>query len=259
MLRFRSLGSGSAGNALLVQAFDGLHRSTLLVDCGLGIRRLNERIEQAGLQANAIDAVFITHEHADHIGSAVAFVQRHGLPLYMSLGTWQAIGEPALGAQCHIVSDGEPVAVGGLDLRPFTVPHDAREPLQLTVGDGARRLGVLTDLGHVSAYAASCLAGCEALMLECNHDAAMLAAGPYPMFLKQRVGGLWGHLSNDQAAELLCSLTHARLRHVVAAHLSEQNNLPELAQQAIAQALGARADDIEIATATGTRDWLVVD
>ncbi|NBQ88585.1 MAG: MBL fold metallo-hydrolase [Betaproteobacteria bacterium] len=221
MLRFRSLGSGSAGNALLVQAHDGLRTSTALIDCGLGIRRVAERAEQAGVELGALDAIFITHEHADHIGSALALAQRERVPLWMSRGTWAAIGSPDIGPLLNLAADGQTIDVGGLRLAPFTVPHDAREPLQLMCTDGAARLGVLTDLGHVSSHARKCLAGCHALMLECNHDEALLAAGPYPAFLKARVGGLWGHLSNAQAAQLLAELAHPGLRHVVAAHLSE--------------------------------------
>lgn len=141
MLRFRSLGSGSAGNALLVQASDGQHISTALIDCGLGNRRMAERMAQSGVEPGALDAIFVTHEHADHMGSALALAQRDGVPLWMSRGTWAAIGSPDLGPLLQLAADAQPIEVGALLLAPFTVPHDAREPLQLTCSDGAGRLG----------------------------------------------------------------------------------------------------------------------
>jgi phosphoribosyl 1,2-cyclic phosphodiesterase len=206
MIRFKSLGSGSTGNATVVQAREGAQLTHLLIDCGLGIRQLEKRLGHAGLAAEQVDAIFITHEHADHIGCASQFALRKNIPLFMSHGTYAAIGQPDLGGLLRLVSDGMRLAIGGIEVRPFTVPHDAREPLQLTCSDGASRLGILTDLGHASAHVLEQLAGCATLLLECNHDRAMLAASSYPAFLKRRVGGDWGHLANDSAAEIARSL-----------------------------------------------------
>ncbi|MFM2329086.1 MAG: hypothetical protein RLZZ494_1189, partial [Pseudomonadota bacterium] len=153
MLRFKNLGSGSAGNATVIEAGSGLHTRRLLVDCGLRITDLLHRMGLAGLEPGQIDAVFITHEHSDHIGSARQFCKRFKTPVWMSLGSFQAIGEPDFegGDYCQ-AKDGVPIDLGELQITPFTVPHDAREPLQLSCTDGARRLGVLTDIGHATPH-----------------------------------------------------------------------------------------------------------
>lgn len=256
MLRFRNLGSGSTGNATVVEARDGLATTRLLIDCGLGVRQLEARLAAAGLELADLDAIFITHEHADHIGCAPELARRRGIPLWMSHGTRHAIARLDASVEVRLVQDGETAALGALQVRPFTVPHDAREPLQLRCSDGARHLGVLTDLGHATRHVLDMLDGCHALLLECNHDPALLEASSYPPFLKRRVAGPWGHLSNASAADIARQLRHDGLCHVVAAHLSQQNNRPELAAQALADALGCAAADVLVADAgTGTA-WL---
>jgi len=255
-LRFKNLGSGSSGNATVVQARVGAALTHLLVDCGLGIKELEKRLGAAGMMADQIDAIFITHEHGDHIGCARQLAVRERIPVYMSEGTYAAIGQPDFDGLLRIACDGMVVEVGGMQVRPFTVPHDAREPLQLTCTDGDVRLGVLTDLGHVTSHVAQELAGCATLLLECNHDEAMLMASSYPPFLKRRVGGAYGHLGNSAAAALAGSLlTAGKLRQLVAAHLSEQNNKPELARQALVDAVGSGAE-IHVADGRSGSAWL---
>lgn len=257
MIRFKSLGSGSSGNATVVQARSGTQIAHLLVDCGLGIRELDKRLGMAGMMADQVDAIFITHEHGDHIGCARQLALRERIPVWMSEGTHAALGEPDFGGLLRIAFDGAPMEIGPLQVRPFTVPHDAREPLQLTCTDGDVRLGVLTDLGHASAHVLQELAGCGTLLLECNHDEELLKASSYPPFLKRRVAGAYGHLANSAAAALARSLLAAgSLRQVMAAHLSEQNNRPELARQALADALGWQPQEIHVADAAGGSDWL---
>jgi phosphoribosyl 1,2-cyclic phosphodiesterase len=256
MIRFKSLGSGSSGNATLVQARCGTQLVHLLVDCGLGIRELDKRLGAAGMTADCIDAIFVTHEHGDHIGCARQLALRERIPVWMSAGTWHAIGDPDFDGLLKIACDGAAIDLGAMQVRPFTVPHDAREPLQLSVTDGDTRLGVLTDLGHVSQHVLQNLAGCATVVLECNHDEAMLAAGSYPPFLKRRVGGAWGHLANSAAALAAQTLLASGLKQVVAAHLSEQNNRPELARAALAQALACGADDIHVADGASGSAWL---
>lgn len=256
MLRFKSLGSGSTGNATLVEA-SGLRPTRLLVDCGLGIRQLSVRLAQAGLADGDIDAIFITHEHSDHIGCARQFARRHRVPVWMSRGTQEGIGLPDFDGLLHTARDGEAIDLGELQLMPFTVPHDAREPLQLTCTDGASKLGLLTDLGHATAHLLAHLAHCDALLLECNHDSDLLAQSTYPPFLKRRVGGMYGHLSNAAAGEIARSVAHGGLRQLVAAHLSQQNNRPELARQAMLEALGS-ATEIMVADAGAGTHWLDV-
>ena len=256
MLRFKNLGSGSTGNATLIEVTG--HRPTrLLVDCGLGLRKLSSSLAEAGLADDAVDAIFITHEHSDHIGCARQFALRHRVPVWMSRGTHEAIGSPDFDGLLQTASDGQTFSVGDLQITPFTVPHDAREPLQLTCSDGATKLGVLTDLGHATAHLLAHLAGCDALLLECNHDTDLLAQSAYPPFLKKRVGGLYGHLSNDAASAIARSIAHTGLKCLVAAHLSQQNNRPDLARLAMTEALGSRAEVMVADASVGTR-WIAV-
>jgi phosphoribosyl 1,2-cyclic phosphodiesterase len=257
MIRFKSLGSGSSGNATVVQARSGTQIAHLLVDCGLGIRELDKRLGKAGMMADQIDAIFITHEHGDHIGCARQLALRERIPVYMSEGTYSAIGQPDFQGLLRLACDGVAIDLGSLQVRPFTVPHDAREPLQLTCTDGATRLGVVTDLGHVSAHVLQEVVGCATLLLECNHDEEMLRSSSYPPFLKRRVGGAYGHLANSAAALLAQAvLASGSLRQVVAAHLSEQNNTPTLARDALAQALACGAGDIHVADGPSGSGWM---
>ena len=235
MLRFKNLGSGSSGNATLVQA-SGIRTVRLLVDCGLGFKQLSSRLAQAQRDEQALDAIFITHEHSDHIGCARQFALQHRVPVWMSRGTYEAVGSPDFDGLLNLTADGQTIDLGELQITPFTVPHDAREPLQLTCSDGRFKLGVLTDLGHATAHVLAHLAGCHALLLECNHDPDLLAKSTYPAFLKKRVGGPYGHLSNEAAADIARAIAHPGLVKVVAAHLSAQNNRPALALSALTAA-----------------------
>jgi len=255
MLRFASLGSGSTGNATLVQASDGITTTRVLIDCGFSLRELETRLARQALACSDLDAVFITHEHGDHVGCALALTRRHRVPLWMSRGTWCALND---GADCDSVNfarDGVALTLGDLELCPYTVPHDAREPLQLTCSDGAHKLGVLTDTGSVTRHLLDALRRCDALLLECNHDLELLAQSSYPAGLKARIAGPRGHLSNETAAEILAACRHDGLRHVVAAHLSERNNRPELARKALATALGCEPDRIGVADPVLGFDW----
>lgn len=255
MLRFKSLGSGSSGNATVVET-TGAPAFRLLIDCGLGLKHLLARLAQAGLQASDIHAVFITHEHGDHIGCARSFALRYRIPVWMSRGTHAAIGAPDFEGLLKTARDGEAIDLGGLQVTPFTVPHDAREPLQLTCTDGAAKLGILTDLGHATSHVLAHLRHCDALLLECNHDSELLAQSAYPAFLKKRVGGNYGHLSNAAAGDIARAVLHDGLKHLVAAHLSEQNNRPELAQEVLSGAVGFEKDDIVVAGALTGTPWL---
>lgn len=257
-IRFCSLGSGSSGNATVVEAKSGTTTSRLLVDCGFSLRELELRLARAGLAPDGLDAVFVTHEHGDHVGCAVALARRHGLALWMSRGTWAAIGEVEAPASLRFARDGEPIDVGDLRLDPFTVCHDAREPLQLRLSDGAARLGMLTDAGASTPHLLAHLAGCDALLLECNHDPELLAASRYPASIKARIGGRYGHLSNQTAADILAASLHAGLKHLVAAHLSEQNNRPALVRQCLAAVSGAGAGDIVVADPQLGFGWLAL-
>lgn len=255
MLRFKSLGSGSAGNATLIEA-TGLLPTRLLVDCGLGLRQLVQRLGVVGLALENIDAIFITHEHGDHIGCAQNLSMRQKIPVWMSRGTYEAIGTPDFERRLFFAKDGQPIDMGNLQITPFTVPHDAREPLQLTCTDGVSKLGILTDLGHATAHIHAHLSACHALLLECNHDADLLAQSNYPTFLKQRISGRFGHLENAAASSIAQAINHPKLQHVVAAHLSRQNNRPDLVQTLLAQALRREPQDVLVATQNEGCPWL---
>lgn len=256
MIRFCSLGSGSGGNATVVEATSGITTTRLLVDAGFSLRELETRLARADLAPSELDAVFVTHEHGDHIGCAVTLAERHDLPIWMSRGTWRAIDESVRPARLAFARDGEAIAIGDIELKPFTVAHDAAEPLQLRCSDGAHCLGVLTDLGSITEHMLESIAGCVALILECNHDETMLAASRYPPSLRARIGGRYGHLSNALAVEILGLGVGAGLRHLVAAHLSRENNRPGLVRQLLADTWGSRPEDIVIADPTAGFGWL---
>jgi phosphoribosyl 1,2-cyclic phosphodiesterase len=261
MLRFKSLGSGSSGNATLVEAQSGAHTTRLLIDCGIRLRDLEARLIEAGTSAEELDAIFITHEHGDHIGCARSLVKRYSTPLWMSQGTWLAINDDAWSPHqdlLNIARDGCTIEIGALQAMPFTVPHDAREPLQLRCSDGNRHLGLVTDLGHASSHVIESLQGCNSLLLEANHDPALLQASAYPSFLKQRVAGPWGHLANHAAADLLARVKHVQLSFVLAAHLSERNNTPELVRSSLSEALGCAPLDIAVADPISGSAWIKV-
>lgn len=264
-MRFASLGSGSEGNALVVEAGGGTGGAgagtgptRVLLDCGFSAKEVERRLARAGLAAESLHAVLITHEHSDHIGSALTLARRWSIPLYMSWGTAQAVGANDADVDLHVLWAGETVEIGDIGVQPYTVPHDAREPLQFVFSDGASRLGVLTDVGESTPHIGAVLSGCDALVLECNHDLAMLAASRYPASLKARIGGSHGHLNNEAAAGILSGLDRSKLRHLVAAHLSQQNNTPELARAAMTGVLGNAATEIGVASQEEGFEWLVL-
>ena len=261
-MRFCSLGSGSSGNATLVEARprDGARPTRVLVDCGLPPRQLAHRLATRGLLVADIDAVFVTHEHSDHVGGVLALQRRHGMPVWASAGTWrEATARVGTATACQVARDGEAIIIGTITLQPFAVPHDAAEPLQLTCSDGWRRLGILTDIGAPTETVARSLRGCDALLLETNHDPELLASGAYPVWLKRRIAGDRGHLANGQSAALLDACRHDGLRHVVAAHLSRQNNRPELALSALRGALGTASTQLTAADAEQGCAWIEID
>jgi len=251
-MRFASLGSGSEGNALVVES-DG---TRVLIDCGFGVRETATRLARLGLAPDSIAAILVTHEHSDHVGGVPAFAARHGIPVWATFGTLSAIAariggmEGVYGFDSH-----DAFAIGALSIAPFPVPHDAREPVQFVVGDGARRLGVLTDIGASTPYVEASLSGCDALVIECNHDLELLAGSDYPYPLKKRIAGPFGHLHNEAAAGIVERIDTSKLQHVVAAHLSQQNNTPDKARAALSAALGCAPDWVGVADQAAGFGW----
>lgn len=251
MIRFASLGSGSDGNALLVEA----GQSRILLDCGFSVAETVRRLERLDIRPEAIDAILVTHEHDDHIGGVARFSRRFETPVYLSYGTYAATTAHGEFAEVVVIDSHTPFAIGDIEVLPYPVPHDAREPTQFVFGDGSVRLGVLTDAGASTPHIEAMLSGLDALMIECNHDRELLRNSAYPERLKERISGRYGHLDNTQAAEILSSIDRQSLQHVIAAHLSLKNNRPELAVAALAGALGCEPDWIAVATQTHGFDW----
>lgn len=250
-MRFASLGSGSRGNSLVVES----GQTRILVDIGFGPVEIARRLRRLGLAADDIDAVLVTHEHSDHISGALACSRRFGWSIHMTQGTLSGIRDCGDSAAIRVIDRHSEFSVGDVAVHPFPVPHDAREPTQFVLSDGDRRLGILTDAGHVTQFMVAMLDGCDALVLECNHDLAMLERGRYPPALKRRIAGELGHLDNEAAASLLSRIERKNLRHIVAAHLSEHNNTPAKARAALATVLQCEADWVGIATQSDGFDW----
>jgi phosphoribosyl 1,2-cyclic phosphodiesterase len=254
-MRFACLGSGSKGNAWVVEQ-DG---TRVLLDCGFGLRETAARLARLGIEPATVTAILITHEHSDHARGAARFSAKYGCEVWLTPGCAVALeAMNDLPASVRSVDSHGCFAVGGLEFHPFPVPHDAREPVQYVVSDGARRWGLLTDAGHVTDHMVAMLEACDALALECNHDVDRLRQGSYPARLKARILGRYGHLDNGAAAELLARLPTDRLQHVVAAHLSEENNLPELARSALASVLGCGPEWVGVADQAEGLGWRAI-
>ena len=226
-----------------------------MLDCGFALKETERRLQRLELDPASLSGILVTHEHQDHVGGVFKLARRYGLPVWLSHGTWQAVSAHAEGADIRFCRDGVAFTVGELEITPYTVPHDAREPLQYVASDGDLRLGVLTDVGQLTAHLVAALGACNALLLEFNHDRQMLADSAYPASLKYRIGGPYGHLSNEHAAEILAKVDRSRLNKVVGAHLSKQNNTPALVRSAIDAVVGAEVEVLIASQDTGL-DWI---
>ncbi len=236
-MRVVPLASGSRGNATLVEfGRGGLFGPTrLLVDAGLSARELERRLEGLGVPPASIDAVLLSHEHDDHARGIERFSRRHRVPVLCTRATLDALDRsPSHFDRWHRLQPGSPLDVGGVVVEPFSVPHDAADPLGFVLSAGGVRFGIATDLGHATPLVVERLRGCDVLMIESNHDDRLLQTGCYPWQLKQRVAGRLGHLSNHEAAALIGEVAGGGCRFVVLAHLSEHNNTRELAQRCAA-------------------------
>lgn len=256
-MRFASLGSGSAGNGLVVE--EGNTR--LLLDCGFSLRDASQRLARLELAAESLTAILVTHEHDDHAGGAFKLAGRLGIPVWLTHGTAAMIDRylpTRAEVELKLIDSHSAFSIQDIQVQPFPVPHDAREPVQFTFSNGRSKLGVLTDIGTATPHVEHMLSGCAGLVLECNHDYEMLMQGPYARPLKQRVSGRLGHLDNAAAAALLAQLDYSSLQHIIAAHLSTTNNRPELAQRALSNVLGCAQSWIGVADQAAGFTWRTI-
>jgi len=252
-MRFASIGSGSAGNGLVVEQ----KNTRLLLDCGFGLRDSIERLARINIQPEQLTGILITHEHEDHAGGVFKLAKKYNLNVWMTHGTYRMLARtmPDEGVTTKIIDSHTAFTINDIHITPFPVPHDAREPVQYIFSDGQKKLGVLTDTGCSTPHIETMLSGCQALVLECNHDLDMLMKGPYPHSLKQRVSSKLGHLDNQSAARILGKIDTSNLQHIIAAHLSEKNNNVDLATLALSGALTCEKDWIGVASQALGFDW----
>ena len=230
-MKIASLGSGSKGNATIVSG-DG---TNILVDCGFSLRQFEKRLALLCITPQDIDALLITHEHSDHCGGVVRLASKFGIPVWTTFGTGRAVFESS--ADFNKLSGGQDVTIGSFNVLPVTVPHDAGEPVQFVFchNETGKKLGILTDTGHITHHIIDAYENLDGLLLEFNYDQDMLENGPYPYSLKQRVSGSLGHLSNDQSIGLLKEINTRGLRCLIAAHISEKNNCPSIVEKQLDQ------------------------
>lgn len=251
-MRFACLGSGSQGNGLVVEVAN----TRLLLDCGFALKETIARLARLGLEPDMIDGIVVTHEHEDHIGGVARFARKFETPVWMTHGTLRGEEKTFVAVpEINFIDSHQRFSIGDIEIEPYPVPHDAHEPAQFVFSDGSKRLGVLTDTGCSTPHIEAVLSRCHALVLECNHDTQMLANSDYPPSLKQRVGGRLGHLENTASAKLLANLDRSLLQHVIAAHLSQKNNTPLLAQTALSGALSCELDWIGVADQSEGFGW----
>ena len=234
MIRFSLLGSGSSGNAILVVT----PGARVLIDCGFSMKQLELRAAQLGERLDELDAVFVTHEHSDHVKGLGVLARRLRIPVFMTRGTCARLPANVAEVPCiECFTAGDSIRLDGLTLSSFSVSHDAGDPVGFCVDFEGAKLGIAADLGHAPNLVRLRLAGSQALVLESNYCPELLRLGPYPPQLQQRIRGKQGHLSNEDMSALLASLAHERLRLVVLSHLSEENNDParvfEMARRAM--------------------------
>jgi phosphoribosyl 1,2-cyclic phosphodiesterase len=257
-IRLTVLGSGSAGNATCIEG----EGARILLDAGFSCRELSGRLRAVGVEPHRVDALVITHEHADHVRGAALFSRTHRVPVYCTRATYRAASLDRASLHSRIeMKAGVPFSVGGLTMRPFVVPHDAAETVGFAVEGNGARLGYATDLGHGASAVMESLRECDLLILESNHDVDMLRAGPYPQTVKRRVLSRHGHLDNESAASLAAEAASERTRRIVLAHISRTNNRPDLAVRAARRGferIGRRVPELHAADQWKPSPWFTI-
>jgi phosphoribosyl 1,2-cyclic phosphodiesterase len=251
-MRLMSLGSGSKGNATLVASAG----TCVMIDCGFSAGEVKRRMANQGFDPQQLSAIFVTHEHSDHMRGVFSLAKQYSLPVYLTAGTAKSVSLNK-GVTCRVIDPHKKFYVEDLEVSPVTVPHDAREPVQFVIRCQNQSVGVLTDLGSITPHVVESYRSCDGILLEANHDRDMLENGPYPYPLKQRVGGDWGHLNNGQAAELILRMEQSRLQHLVIGHISENNNNLDVVKQCI-EPLAGNGVQVHYARQAGGMGWLAV-
>ncbi|MBO5335758.1 MAG: MBL fold metallo-hydrolase [Lachnospiraceae bacterium] len=233
-MRLCSIASGSSGNCIYV----GSQATHLLVDVGISGKRTEQGLNSLGVTGRDLDGILITHEHADHISGLGVMARKYEIPIYATRGTIAAIQKSSSVGKIedslfHEIHEDEKLVIKDLTVNPMKISHDAAQPVAYRIGYGNQRIGICTDLGVYNDYTVECLKGMDALLIEANHDVNMLQVGPYPYPLKQRILGEKGHLSNENSGKLLSRILHDKLQTIILGHLSKDNNLPELAYEAV--------------------------
>ncbi|GHD32504.1 MBL fold metallo-hydrolase [Halioglobus pacificus] len=250
-MRLASLGSGSKGNATLIAAGSTL----VMIDCGFSLKETRRRMQRLGVAPEQLDAILVTHEHSDHSAGVAVLSRNASVPVYLTHGT----ASTGRIQSCHETvrfNAGDTFIIGDLSIQAIAVPHDAREPCQYRVSYGDLCWGVLTDLGSITPHVIQSYSQCQGLMLEFNHDVDMLQAGEYPPALKRRVGGDWGHLNNHQAVQFLSAVGTEGLRHLVMAHVSENNNCLDRARSALSAVIDPTDERVIFADQGDGLEWL---
>ncbi len=254
-MRLCSIASGSSGNCI----YAGSDATHILVDVGISGKRVEMGLAKLGIAGSELDGILITHEHADHVSGLGVIARKYGVPIYATRGTINALrrmnGTGKLEDDLfHEIHEDEKFTIKDLVIAPMQISHDAAQPVAYRIAYGDKRVGICTDLGCYNDYTAECLKGMDALLIEANHDVNMLQVGPYPYYLKQRILGDRGHLSNENSGRLLSRILHDKLQTILLGHLSKENNLPELAYEAVRMEITMgdnpyRADDFRMLVA----------
>lgn len=254
MIRFASLGSGSKGNATLIESGPNDQDTRILLDCGFSTIETESRLAKLKRSADTITAIVLTHEHSDHVSGAGRLSRKYKLPVWLTAGTSHVCKDNNF-FSTHFIDSHTDFEIDGIELSPFPVPHDAREPCQFVFSDGVSRLGIVTDLGCLTPHIIKHLDKLDGLLLECNYDKKMLLNGMYPQMLKERVAGSRGHLDNHQSTQLLGKINTSQLKHLIGMHVSEKNNTADYALNALSKGLVCGKNDVSLATQSEGFNW----
>ena len=244
-MKLLSIASGSSGNCLYVGSDD----TNILIDAGISGKKVTEGLTSFDINPENLHGLLITHEHSDHVKSVGVLARKYNVPIYGTAETINAmLRSSSIGRikeeLFHVIEPDESFMINDIKVNPFSISHDASNPVAYTFEKGDKKIGIATDLGMYDDYTVERLTGCNALILEANHDIHMLQVGAYPYILKRRILGERGHLSNDNSGKLLCSIYHEGLKHVVLGHLSKENNYPDLAFETVKYELQQFKPDI---------------